>query len=327
MDARRPAESRTGRKPSLRRLIPEPDTSRPRKPSTARALVRELRLKQWIKNFACLAGLIFSGRFLSLQGDLQAALGFFAFCLASSSVYILNDIVDREKDRRNPRTASRPIASGELSVGVAVAALAVLVIAANAISAGLGPACVVVLNAYLGLNVFYSLRLKRAVIADVMSIAFGFVLRVLYGVYAVGVLPTPWIVLCMFFLALFLGFAKRRGELSSLAERGDQARPVLKKYSEPYLDTLLMVTATLTILCYAMFTVASHKNPTLIITVVPVVYCVFRYLLQVMMHSQGESPDSIITSDKRLWAGILCWIGSYIVIVYAKIEMFVDIYG
>ena len=325
MDVQRPSGTLPTKTRKLRRLILEPSSLRENASSSAttlRALVREIRLKQWIKNFACLAGLIFSGRLFWLRSDLQSALGFLSFCFASSSVYILNDIIDREKDRQNPRTASRPIASGELSVGLAVAVLACLVVGSNAIAMILGSHCVLVVNAYLALNVVYSTRLKRAVIADVMCIAFGFVLRVLYGVYAVAAVPTPWIVLCMFFLALFLGFAKRRGELSSLAERTHLARPVLRKYSEAYLDTLLMVTATLAILCYAMFTVTAHKNPTLIVTIVPVVYCIFRYLLQVMMHSKGESPNSILLTDKRLWTGMVCWISIYLSVSYFDINIF-----
>jgi 4-hydroxybenzoate polyprenyltransferase len=325
MDARRPSGTRSPGTRKLRRLIAEPSSPSVTASSpgtTLRALVREIRLKQWIKNFACLAGLIFSGQLFWFRSDLQAALGFLSFCFASSSVYILNDVVDREKDRQNPRTASRPIASGELSVGLAIAALACLVVAANAIAMSLGSHCALVVNAYLALNVLYSTRLKRAVIADVMCIAFGFVLRVMYGVYAVGAVPTPWIVLCMFFLALFLGFAKRRGELASFAHRSNLARPVLRKYSESYLDTLLMVTATLAILCYAMFTVVSHKNPTLIVTIVPVVYCIFRYLLHVMMHSRGESPDSILLTDKRLWSGMVCWISIYLSVSYFDINIF-----
>ena len=325
MDARSPSGTQSPTSRRMRRLIPGSSSSPTGNASPGafvRILARQLRLKQWIKNFACLAGLIFSGRLLWLGGDIQAALGFFSFCFASSSVYILNDIVDREKDRHNPRTASRPIASGELSVGVALVVLACLLLSANAISAYLGSACLLTLNAYFVLNLVYSFRLKRAVIADVMCIAFGFVLRVIYGVYAVGAVPTPWIVLCMFFLALFLGFSKRRGELAELAERGELARSVLKKYNESFLDTLLIVTATLSILCYAMFTVASHKNPTLIVTILPVVYCVFRYLLQVMMHGQGESPDSVLLSDKRLWAGIFSWLTCYIFINYSNINLF-----
>jgi 4-hydroxybenzoate polyprenyltransferase len=308
----------------MRRLIREPAAA-PGGPGprvVARALLVELRPVQWVKNLACLAGLIFSGRLFVARSEAHAALGFWSFCFASSAVYILNDYLDREKDRLNPRTASRPLASGDLPVGVAAAAFLALVAAALAGAAFLGPPCVLVIATYGLMNVFYSMRLKEIVIADVMCIALGFVLRVLFGVYAVGVLPTPWIALCMFFLALFLGFAKRRAELSGLAKDSAQVRPVLAKYDVNYLNMLLVMSATTAVLCYALFTVASHKNPTLIVTVVPVVYCVNRYLLQVVLYHRGASPDKILLSDKRLWVGIGAWLLAYIAITYGNIQLF-----
>jgi 4-hydroxybenzoate polyprenyltransferase len=285
------------------------------------ALARELRPGQWVKNLACLGGLIFSGRMLQGQAEWRAALGFGSFCFASSSIYILNDYFDREKDRSNPRTASRPIASGELPLGVAAVAFLALLSAAATTSAVLGRGCLIAFLTYLGVNLLYSTRLKRVVVADVMCIAAGFVLRLIYGVYAVGVAPTAWIVLCMFFLALFLGLAKRRGEMCGLTDRSGDVRAVLKKYNVAYLDTLLTISATLTIFSYAVFTLTSHRNPTLVVTLAPVVYCVYRYLLQVVIHGGGESPNTILVSDWRLWAGIGCWIGSYILIDYGGIEI------
>jgi 4-hydroxybenzoate polyprenyltransferase len=311
--------------PKLRRLIPTPPPARRPSPGVVlRALVRQLRPKQWVKNLACLAGLIFSGQILQARAEVQAFLGFWAFCFASSAIYIINDYFDREKDRRNPRTASRPLASGELPLAVAFLALIALLGGALGGSAALGRPCLLVVLSYIVMNVLYSTRLKRVVIADVMCIAIGFVLRMVYGVLAVGVAPTSWIILCMFFLALFLGFAKRRGELCSLEDRAQEARHVLKNYSIPFLDMLMTITATLAILSYALFTVISHKNPTLIVTIVPVVYCVSRYLLRVSIHQEGESPDSILVSDWRLWAGILCWIALYITIAYGGIQFVVE---
>jgi 4-hydroxybenzoate polyprenyltransferase len=315
--------ARTG----MRRLISGPPATpgvrQPGPLSVAWALVCVARPEQWVKNLACFAGLIFSGRLFLARAEVEAFAAFWSFCFASSSVYILNDYFDRENDRRNPRTDSRPLASGTLPLGAAAAAFVVLVGAAAAISVALGAACLVVLLAYFAMNVAYSTRLKRAVIADVMCIALGFVLRMLHGIFAIGVEPTAWIVLCMFFLAMFLGFAKRRGELNQLSTHSGEARLVLKKYSAPYLDTLLTISATLAILCYALFTVVSHQNPTLIVTIVPVVYCILRYLLQVVMHGQGESPDVMLVSDWRLWAAIACWVAAYVAVVYGDIHLFV----
>jgi 4-hydroxybenzoate polyprenyltransferase len=277
-----------------------------------------------VKNLACLAGLIFSGQLFLFHSQVQALLGFLAFCFASSSVYILNDFLDREKDRLNPRTANRPLASGSLPLWLAGGAFVGLLSAACGLSLYLGAACFAILLMYSAMNVLYSVRVKQIVIADVICIALGFVLRVLLGVSAVGVRPTPWIVLCMFFLALFLGFAKRKSELSNVGADPGRARSVLTKYEASYLDTLLTMSSTMAILCYATFTVASNKNPSLVVTTVPVVYCVYRYMLQVIIHSKGESPDRLLLSDKRLWLGIICWISTYVMISYGNIHFFAE---
>jgi 4-hydroxybenzoate polyprenyltransferase len=284
-----------------------------------RALVIELRPQQWVKNLACFAGLIFSMQLFDVAALGRSMIGFVAFCFAASAVYVLNDVLDRDRDRANTRTARRPVASGELPVWLALAALAMLTTLAAVAAHRLGLACLCTLAAYGVLNLAYSLRLKHAVIADVMCIALGFVLRVVFGVYAVGVRPTAWVVLCMFFLALFLGFGKRRAELTASPYAG-RGRPVLRKYRAEFLDTLLAVSAALTILCYALFTV--QRNPTLVITVLPVVYCVTRYLMHVMVHGRGETPDGLLLSDRRMWVGVVCWLGLCVTILYSDVRLF-----
>lgn len=287
------------------------------------ALIRQLRPKQWVKNLTCLAGLVFSGLLFVPVAQYRAALAFAAFCMASSCVYIVNDFLDREKDRLNPRTAKRPLARGELPVWVAAVALVALLATSLAASARLGTACLAVVAIYAAQGVLYSATLKKVVIVDVMCIAVGFVLRVMYGVYAVGVLPTPWIILCMFFLALFLGFAKRQAELNAAAG-SHAARPVLRKYRADYLQTLIVFSATTAVLAYALFTVTSHKNPTLVVTVLPVIYCVCRYLLQVMVGGRGESPDETLLYDRRILLGIAIWVLLFVAISYGNIRVFAD---
>ncbi len=284
------------------------------------ALLIEMRPNQWVKNLACLAGVIFSGKLFEAASWFQAMVGFASYCLASSAIYILNDFFDREKDRLNPRTASRPLASGALATWVAAVAFVALLALAGLGAAWLETRCIAVLATYVIMNVLYTLRLKQIVIADVMCIALGFVFRVMFGVYAVHELPTPWIVLCIFFLALFLGFAKRRSELTSPY----RARSVLEKYGAGYLDVLLTMSATLAILCFSMFTVLSHKNSTLVVTIVPVVYCIYRYMLHVIIHAKGESPERLLLSDKRIWVGVAAWLLSYIAIHYGNIRLFVE---
>ena len=219
-----------------------------------------MRPRQWIKNLACFAGLIFSGQLLRLDALGRAGLAFAGYCLAASAVYLLNDVCDRELDRQNPKKRRRPVASGLLPPSWALSAAALLVAAAVATSAPLGRTCSAVLGAYLALNVAYSLRLKHTLLLDVLIIACGFVLRVLYGVYAVRVLPSPWIALCMFFLALFLGFAKRRSELKEVGALGEHRRPVLAKYDVAYLDQQLGIAAALAICSYALYTVTGRRG-------------------------------------------------------------------
>ena len=288
-------------------------------------LASEMRPKQWIKNLTCLAGLVFSGQLFDVTAVAMAWVGFAAFCAASSSIYILNDLVDLHVDRCNPRTRTRPLASGDLPVWLAVAASICLAIVSLFTAGSLNLACAVVLTMYLLLNVLYSTHLKHAVIADVMCIALGFVLRVLLGVYAVQVLPTAWIVICMFFLAIFLGFAKRKSELSNAEGDASLIRPVLTQYTAPLLDILLAMSATTAIVCYGLFTVTSSRNPTLIVTVVPVAFCVMRYLLHVIVHGKGDSPETILMSDKPLWLGIAAWLVLCVGILYGEIHLFAEV--
>jgi hypothetical protein len=158
-----------------------------------------------------------------------------------------------------------------------------------------------------------------------MIIAVGFVLRVLYGVYAIEVKPSSWIVLCMFFLALFLGFAKRRGELHIMGEDEPHRRPVLGKYRVNYLDILLAMTATMAILCYALYTVTGrHGNATLVVTVPLVTYGITRYMLLVMVHGAGDAPERILLSDRVLIGIVAVWVLACVVILYNDFSIFLE---
>jgi 4-hydroxybenzoate polyprenyltransferase len=302
---------------------PEPVANQvPRPARVAAALFQALRPQQWIKNTACLAGLIFSGALYDGAAELAALAATAMFCAAASSVYILNDLCDRKTDRLNPRTAGRPIASGMLPVPVALAGCLGCLAVASALAAYLGLACAVVLGVYLLMNLAYCFRLKHSVLADVMVIALGFVFRVLAGVYAIEAQPTAWIVLCIFFLALFLAVAKRRAELASLKELAGFHRPVLANYSLPFLDVLLAMNTTMTLVCYALYTVGSpHRNTTLIVTIPPVAYGIGRFLLLVMVRDH-ESAEDILTSDKGLIAAVVTWVSLCVLIIYGNIHLF-----
>jgi 4-hydroxybenzoate polyprenyltransferase len=302
-----------------------PSALAPAVPTSRRlaGLVEAARPRQWVKNLACFAGLIFSHRLFQERAALRAALAFAGFCLAASAVYLLNDVCDRERDRLSPSKRRRPVASGLVPVSWALAASAVAAAAALGAGWALSPLCAAITAVYLASNVAYSIRLKHAVLLDVALIAFGFVLRVLHGVYAVEVKPTSWIVLCMFFLALFLGFAKRRGEMSRGGEDDPHRRPVLAKYRTPFLDTLLAMTATMAILCYSLYTVTGYQgNATLVVTVPLVTYGVTRYMLLVMVRGEGEAPEKILTSDRVLLGTAALWVLLCVAIIYSKVHIF-----
>lgn len=279
-------------------------------------LVVAARPRQWVKNVACLAGLVFSGRLFEVGALGLAALAFAAFCLASSSIYLINDVCDRRSDAENPKKRHRPIASGRVSPSMALGASITLMALALAASWALPAACRGLLVAYLAINVAYSIRLKHTVLVDVILIAIGFEIRILFGVYAVGRLPTAWIVLCMFFLALFLGFAKRRAELGLQAGAADdhRRRPVLEKYRTNLLDLLLAMSATMAITCYALYTVTGR--PELVLTVPLVVYGFFRYLLLVIVFDVGDAPDRDLFSDPLLIGTAVLWVGLCVAILY-----------
>ena len=255
----------------------------------------------------------------------HSILAFAGFCLAASAVYLLNDVVDRRLDRLNPSKRDRPIASGLVPVTWALAASALLAAGACGLTLRLAPICSMTLAIYLVTNVAYSLRLKHTVLLDVLIIAFGFVLRVLHGVYAIEVKPTSWIVLCMFFLALFLGFAKRRGEMHLMGDEEPFRRPVLSKYRIGYLDLLLGMTATLAILCYALYTVTGHRgNASLVVTVPLVTYGVARYLLLVTVDGEGEAPEKLLVTDRILLGTGALWVASCVLVIYTKIQLFAE---
>ena len=290
-------------------------------PARLVGLVRAARPGHWIKNLGCFAGLVFSGRMLRADSVVEAIGAFGAFCLAASSVYLLNDVFDRDRDRLGPEKRSRPIASGLIPVGLALGASAVLAVVSVGASGLLGPRCLIVMLAYLALNIGYSVRLKHAVLVDVLVIAVGFVLRVVFGVYAVHVRPTPWVVLCMFFLATFLGFAKRRHELGEAPGGGPEGaslrRPVLGSYDLKLLDLLLGMTASMAILCYALYTVNGRPDRPLLVVTVPIVtFGVIRYMLLVLVRGGGGAPEVQLITDRVLLATVGLWMLACSAILY-----------
>ncbi len=278
------------------------------------AILRLLRPHHWTKNLLCFAGVVFSGRFRDPRSWGNALDAFLVFCAASSAVYVLNDILDRARDLRHPVKCRRPIASGAVSVAAGAFLSLLLGAGSLGLAAWAGPRLLTCAAALLGVHLLYSLWLKHVPLLDVLCIAAGFVLRMLAGVYAVGEIPTVWITLCTFFLALFLALAKRRAELGALGGTPSEQRPVLTQYTIAFLDHAVTGAAVVTILCYALFTATSGKNPAEIVTVPVVVYGILHYLRRVLAQQGGEEPELILLKDLRISASVLLWVALYVAI-------------
>ncbi len=289
-----------------------------------RDLWAQLRPRQWVKNFILFAGLIFSRAGGDPRFVQRALLGFAAFSLLSSAVYVLNDWLDRESDRQHPEKRHRPIASGRLGGGAALGLILALLAASGWIVLGLGTGFALAAGAYLALNLAYGLGLKQVLIVDVLCIASGFVLRAIAGVEALrpldpGIAISPWLQVCTFFGALLLGSIKRRQELA-LVEEGSR-RSVLKQYTLPLLDDIIRITAACTLFSYALYTIApatveKFHTESLVFTIPFVVFGIFRYLFLTRARDQGENPTEVLLRDRPLLLGVLLWLASVTAIVY-----------
>jgi 4-hydroxybenzoate polyprenyltransferase len=274
------------------------------------AIIRLLRPKQWVKNMFVCVGVFFGARLHDVP--LVAAMGlcFAAFCLMGSSVYVLNDFLDRESDRQHPIKRNRPFASGAATPaqGFTVAAICAGLSLAAAWHAD--PRVLDIVLAYLVVNTGYSLRLKHLAVVDVFCIASGFMLRILAGTWGIHIPPSGWLLLTGMFVTLFLGFAKRRAEW--IEAGGLHARrPVLKVYSRELLDTFLSITATGTVLSYGLYTldpvtIALHHTDKLIYTLPFVLFGLFRYLFILHSRQKGENPSVDVFTDPQI---ILCGVG------------------
>ena len=284
-------------------------------------LLRTMRPKQWTKNGFVLVGLIFDGKLLDLTLALTAISTLVCFCLVSSSVYILNDLIDIEKDRHHPRKRLRPLASGQLNPGFAKAAMVVFA-ASSIIGAGLVDAYVALtLAAYLALNVAYCVYLKNLVIIDVMMIAVFFVLRVVAGAVAVEVsVFSPWLYICVSLLALFIGFGKRRHEIVLLKDAAAGHRTSLKQYNLPFLDQIIGIVTTSGLISYTFYSFEAETalaDPSQMMLTVPfIVFVVFRYLYLIHVEQRGGAPDDLLFADRPLLAAVILWVLSVVAVIY-----------
>lgn len=274
------------------------------KPALAVAAVRALRPKQWTKNGVLLAPIIFAKNAFVEGQVVRALASVVAFSALASGVYVVNDWIDRDKDRHHPEKRKRPIAAGHLNGLHAVALVVLMWALAAGIGWWLGPGFVTVIASYLALQVLYTFGLKRLVILDVMAIAMGFILRVVAGAVAINVEMSNWLFLCTLLGAVFLGFAKRRAELS-LLEDAKAHRANLADYSLPMLDQMMSISAAACILAYGLYTVSKETvdrvgTDHLKFTVPCVVYGVFRYLFLVHKRGAGGAPEKVLLGDLGL---------------------------
>ena len=278
-------------------------------------LLKLMRPKQWIKNFFVFGALIFSYSFLNLNKTIAALIAFILFCLISSTVYIMNDILDVEKDRVHPKKRFRPIASGAISIKQAIIALVVL-LAISMISSFIINKCLFfILVLYFINNIFYSFKIKNIVILDVISIAVGFILRVIAGGVAIDVSLSGWILLCTFFISLFLGFEKRRNEIIKLEGKANEHRKILDDYSDELLKQFSDITLTCTVISYAMYTFVAYENAYMMITNIFVVYGLFRYKYLSMKKGEGGSPTETVLTDKSIIIDVILWVITSIIIL------------
>lgn len=301
--------------PSAESCVPAPiERSR----SIPAALLASLRPRQWAKNAVVFAALVFDHQLFHASQFAAVFVAFLCFCLASSTVYLVNDLRDVESDRMHPRKRTRPIPSGELSTRLAWLAvgglLAISVPTAIAVRTEFGAVVV----GYLLLMALYTFYLKHLVIIDVFTIAGGFVLRAAGGAVALDVPISPWLYVCTVLLALFIGFGKRRHELLLLDSGAGSHRRNLDEYSPQLLDQFIVITAAATVMAYSLYSFASvnlPENHSMMLTIPFVIYAIFRYLFLIHRRDGGGAPE-LLLADGPLLGCIALWGAVAVLILY-----------
>ena len=280
-------------------------------------LITALRPQEWIKNLLVFAGLLFSGQLDEGDQVLAATLTFIAFCGISSAGYLLNDLLDREHDRRHPEKRRRPIASGAVAPGTAAAVALALGALAVALGFAIEPEVGGLVVAYGAITTAYSLLLKRLVILDVMTIASLFILRVVAGAVAVEAQASEFLLICTGMLALFLGFTKRRQEAMLEEREAADSRPVLEHYSLPFLDQMIAMVTAAAILTYVIYAVDSPLVGSRMLATAPsVFYGVFRYLYLIYDRRDTRSTAAILLEDPGMLFAEATWVASALAVLY-----------
>lgn len=288
------------------------------------ALLKTMRPRQWAKNIFVFAGIVFDQQLLQMGSLLRVMLAFVLLSLTASAIYVINDLVDIEKDRIHPTKRNRPLPSGALPVRVAQIAAVILPIIGIGGAALFSPFLAAVLVVYFAIHLAYSFGLKNIVLVDIFAISAGFVLRVVAGVVVISVSAfSTWLYMCMGLLSLFLAIGKRRQEFIQLGADAAKARPAFAHYSLPLLDDMLRVIIAATAIAYTLYATESDTalaDPRLMLFTVPFVYyALFRYLYVIHIKGDGGDPTDVLYTDRPLQIGILVWGGMVVFLLYAPV--------
>lgn len=283
-------------------------------------LLRLMRPHQWVKNAFVFIGLLFGHAWHDPNLVVQVVIAFVAFCLLSSAIYTINDIIDLDQDRNHPKKCKRPLAAGLISISAAFSLATLLGLLGLVLAYIASPTVLSILLGYALMNIAYSLWLKHVVILDVFIIATGFMLRILAGTLGVGIPPSQWLLLCGLMVTLFLGFTKRRAEIIALTDDKTAHRKVLEHYSPVLLDKMIGITAAGLIMSYSLYTmnpdtIRIHGTANLIYTVPFVMYGVFRYIYLLHHQSRGGDPSHDLVRDPHLFAVVGAWLIATILLI------------
>lgn len=289
----------------------------------ANGIIRSLRPKQWMKNLFIVVPVIFTKKITDLYVDVRMIAAFGLFCLLAGCVYLINDVVDIEKDRQHTDKKNRPLPSGKITRAQAIISAVLIFCVCISLSFCLDRFFGVMVSFYIVINICYSFWLKNIIIVDVITIAIGFILRVLSGGSIVGVPSSDWIIMSTLFISLFMGFSKRRGEIleKNNLEVVGSSRKVLEFYSPELLDNFLLITATGAIISYAVYTTSDYVygkfgTHNLIYTTIFVVYGVLRYYYLIhKIHKKSSNPTDILLCDYPMIINLVLWILACILII------------
>ena len=270
-----------------------------------------IRVNQYIKNLFVFAPIFFGNQFMNFIALTNVFVAFISFCLAASSIYILNDYFDINEDKKHPVKSKRPFASGEIAVKNGLILMVVLAVAAVTISLFWSQKLFLVVISYLIINILYSKWLKHIAILDVNIIAIGFVLRLIAGTVVTDILPSIWILLITYLLALFLGIAKRRSDVI-LAQQGQEVRKNIAGYNLVFIDSILGILSSIIIVCYIFYCISPevqlhYKSNLLYVSIIFVINGIFRYLQLSFVNQSTFSPTKVVLTDKFIQITILGW--------------------